>query len=84
MPAGHIRPTVSPALRYIGFRLICGELFKIKKPEPDNTDFVNDRLFMPLHLDVYKRQHASLFFGQNVKAQHTEIDHTIHFKTPAK
>ena len=50
MPAGHIRPTVSPALRYIGFRLICGELFKIKKPEPDNTDFVNDRLFMPLHL----------------------------------
>lgn len=28
--------------------------------------------------------HASLFFGQNVTAQHTEIDHTIHFKTPAK
>lgn len=28
--------------------------------------------------------HASLFFGSNVKALHTEIDHTIHFKTPAR
>jgi hypothetical protein len=50
MPAGQIRPTVSPAFRYTGFRLISGDLFKIKKPDPDNTDFVNDRLFMPLYL----------------------------------